>query len=130
MRRDRLRKLVKVQKKLREIAELRLKRLRDEERRLKLEQTETIAALNGAGPLHGLFVEPMARRLQDLSSRLTVTANAVARELKATIAETARVKYLERLTAETELAYDRQRARQEIVEIAETNSRKPGASLP
>jgi hypothetical protein len=113
-----LQKLLAVQTKLREIAELRLKRLRDEEARLKQEQTETITALNDGGPLHGLFVEPMARRLQDLSGQLTSATGAIARELAATITETAKAKHLERLTADAELAHSRRQERKELLNNA------------
>lgn len=127
-RRDRLRKLLSVQGKLRELAELRLKRLRDEEARLKLEQSETLAALNGEGPLHGLFVEPMARRLQTLSGRLAGTVKAITTELNGTIAAVARVKHLERLTAQAELGHARQQERKGLMEVAETSMRKPPVS--
>jgi hypothetical protein len=130
MRRDRLRKLLAVQGKLREISELRLKRLRDEETRLKQERTDTIEALNGGGPLHGLFVEPMARRLHDLSGRLTETTNAIAKELSVTIAASAKVKHLERLAANAEVEHDRQQERKDLLEIAETSLGKTNASLP
>lgn len=130
MRRDRLRKLLAVQSKLREIAELRLQRLREEEARLKRETTETIEALNGAGPFHGLFVAPMARRLQDLSSRLTHASSAVAKQQHAAIMEAARTKHLERLTASAATAHDRQQERKELLEIAEASLRKNPASLP
>jgi hypothetical protein len=130
MRRDRLRKLLKAQGKLREISELRLKRLRDKEMRLKQEQAETIEALNGDGPLHGLFVEPMARRLQDLSGRLSAVTNAIAKELSVIIAESAKVKHLRRLTANAELEHDRLQERKELLGIAEISLRKSNASLP
>jgi hypothetical protein len=128
--RDRLRKLLAVQTKLREIAELRLKRLRDEEARLKQEQSETIQALNGGGPLHGLFVEPMARRLQDLSGRLSSATGAIARELTVTITETAKARHLERLNADAEMAHNRHLERKELLDVAETSLRKNSASLP
>lgn len=130
IRRDRLRKLLAVQNKLREISELRLTRLWEEEVRLKQEQTGTIEALNDGGPLHGLFVEPMARRLRNLSGCLIDTSNAIVKELNIAVAESAKVKHLKRLAADAEVEHDRQQERKELLEIAESSLRKSNASLP
>ena len=60
-------RLLAVEKQMKRIAEANLADLQRRTAALQDEQRELVAALNGEGPLHGLFVDAVARKLTRLA---------------------------------------------------------------
>jgi hypothetical protein len=110
-------------------AEWRLARLRREEHALVEEQSSVIAALNADQPLHGLFVDTMARHLRVISEKLETVRKSLAVRSAELEKETIQLKQAERLLEDADRVHSRATEQKELSEIIESALNR-GASLP
>lgn len=74
-------------------------------------QAQTIAAMNAGSPLHGLFVEQTARRLESLARQRRSLEGAIARQGEAVRAEARREKAAAALLADADRKAEEERRR-------------------
>jgi len=130
---DRLAKLariVEVKEHQRRSAEWRLGRLRREESAVIEDQRTLIAALNEDQPLHGLFVETMAKHLGALSQRLDTLRQTQARESAELQTRTGQLRQAERLLEDTSRRQARVDEWKELSEVIDAALARDDASLP
>jgi hypothetical protein len=125
-----LRRIAAAKDQQRRATEWRIARLAGEERAALAEQAAIVAALNGEQPLHGLFVETMARHLRVLAGRIETIRDAIATETAALRLQTGQMKQAERMLAETARSHARALEAKALAEIVEAAAARRAASLP
>lgn len=123
-------RVVEVKRQQVRLSEFALARLELDSRKLIEEQSAIMAALNAEQPLHGLFVETMARHLKALSGKIDALENAKAAERARLIAQKGQLKHAERLCTGAEREHARAEENKELTEIVEAVSARRAASLP
>lgn len=111
------------------IAEAKLAGLRRQAEALAVAQRDTVAALNADGPLHGLFVNSMARNLRRLGAELAAVTERWAAEEERLLLHARRAKVAARAAAAAAAEHRRARERVHLAEIIESALARD-ASLP
>lgn len=125
-----LQRIVEVKEHQRRAAEWRLARLVREEQRVLEDQRSVIAALNADQPLHGLFVETMARHLRVASEKLEALRRSIAMRTAELQTQTGQLKQAERMLRDAVREHDRTAEWKELSEIIEAKLARDAASLP
>ena len=125
-----LARIVEVKEHQRRAAEWRLARLRQEELAVQEDQRSVIAALNADQPLHGLFVETMARYLRAASEKLDALRRAIDLQAAELEDQTSQLKQAERLSRDSTRQHDRAVERKELSEMIDAALARGDASLP
>jgi len=125
-----LQRIVEVKEHLRRSAEWRLARLTRDELALLEDQRSVIAALNADQPLHGLFVEAMARSLRSTSEKLDRVRSAQAKERAELAAQTSQLRQGERALREVARQHERVAEGKALTEAVEADLARRDASLP
>ena len=125
-----LARIVEVKEHQRRAAEWRLARLRQEELVIVEDQRSVIAALNADQPLHGLFVETMARHLRAASEKLDALRRAIDLQAAELEDQTSQLKQAERLSRDSTRQHDRAVERKELSEMIDAALARGDASLP
>jgi len=129
---DRLKKIqrvVAVQQRLHQLAELRLAALKREGAEIQLGQEDLVGALNKDDAFHGLFVDAMARRLRVLAREAERVARAREAQHERVLHEAMRLKRTERMAEIVDRAHkagERRRGFQDLLESIVRND----ASFP
>jgi hypothetical protein len=123
-------RIVEVKEHQRRSAEWRLGRLRQQEAVVLEDQRTLVAALNEDQPLHGLFVETMARRLGALSQRLDTLRQAQARQAAELETQTGQLRHAERMLGDVSRRQARADEWKELSEVIDAALARDDASLP
>ena len=125
-----LARIVEVKDHQRRSAEWRLGRLRQEEAAVLDDQRAIIAALNEDQPLHGLFVEAMARHLGALSQKLDQLHEAQARQTAELRTHTGQLRQADRMLTDATRKQVRADEWKELSEVIDAALARHDASLP
>jgi hypothetical protein len=125
-----LARIVEVKEHQRRSAEWRLGRLRREEAGVLQDQRTLIAALNEDQPLHGLFVETMARHLGVLSQKLDALRQAQALQTAELQTQTGQLRQAEHMLEDTSRKQARADEWKELSEVIDAALARDDASLP
>lgn len=111
-------------------AEWRLARLRQQEQLVMEDQRSVIAALNGEQPLHGLFVETMARHLRVTSERLDALRRAQDLQVAELERQTGQLKHAERMLRDVTRQDNRSAEWKTLSDVIDAALARHDASLP
>jgi hypothetical protein len=125
-----LTRIVEVKEHQRRAAEWRLARLRQQELALVEDQRSVIGALNADQPLHGLFVETMARHLRVSSEKLEVIRRSITLRAAEVEAQSIQLKQAERLLRDAAREHDRAAEWKELQRVIDATMTRGDASLP
>ena len=125
-----LARIVEVKEHQRRSAEWRLGRLRREEAAMLEDQRSLIAALNEDQPLHGLFVETMAKHLGVLSQKLDALHQAQVRKTAELQAHTGQLRQADRMLVDVSRRQARADEWKELSEVIDAVLARDDASLP
>ena len=125
-----LARIVEVKEHQRRAAEWRLARLRKEELNVLEDQRSVIAALNADQPLHGLFVETMARHLRAASEKLDVVRKSIELRAAELETQTGQLKQAERLLRDAARQHNRSAEWKELADVIDASVARGDASLP
>jgi hypothetical protein len=125
-----LARIVEVKDHQRRSAEWRLGRLRQEEAAVLEDQQAIIAALNEDQPLHGLFVEAMAKHLGVLSQKLDHLRRAQARQTAELRTHTGQFRQADRMLADASRKQARADEWKELSDVIDAALARRDASLP
>ncbi|MBF9235641.1 hypothetical protein [Microvirga alba] len=123
-------RLLKVQEQLHKIAEWKLVSLRRQVTDLQETQTVLIQALNSDDALHGLFVEPAARRLHALAGQEEQVRQARDAQNEVVLDRAMQVKRTERVVDALALEYQRTTEKRDYLALLDGFASKSDASLP
>ena len=124
------RRVLDVQLKLQQIAELKLAELRSREQELFAEEADLVRYLSGESPLAGVLSSSLARRLRKNGQNLLETRQAKASEEKALLDRAARAKLSERMVERLDLDLRRTEERSELGDLVERFLARSSASFP
>jgi hypothetical protein len=127
---ENLRRLVALKERQRQATEGKLARLDAEERAAAAEEAEIIAALNDTQPLHGLFVDVMARHLRVVAERRIAIRQAKAEETARLQNETRQLRHSEKVHDELARRHDRMMEEKALAELIDAAASRDAASLP
>jgi hypothetical protein len=96
-RAEKIARMVSVQRHMRRLEEWKLIQLQRREDDLHDEERSLIGSLNAEEPLHGLFVEAMARRLSSIGKETAVVGVAKGVQTNTVLAESRKLKHVERM---------------------------------
>lgn len=125
-----LARIVEVKEHQRRSAEWRLGRLRREEAAMLEDQRSLIAALNEDQPLHGLFVETMAKHLGVLSQKLDALRQAQVRQTAELQTHTGQLRQADRMLVDVSRRQARADEWKELSEVIDAVLARDDASLP
>jgi hypothetical protein len=125
-----IRRIVQLKEQQCRSVEWALARLEREEQELLAEQDAVLAALNAEQPLHGLFVEAMAKHLRAISRRLDSARQRKEAERARLQLEKGQLKHSERIRTAVERAHARMLENKELMEIVDAAAARGRASLP
>jgi hypothetical protein len=125
-----LARIVEVKEHQRRSAEWRVGRLRQQESVVLEDQRTLIAALNEDQPLHGLFVETMARHLGALSQRLDALRQAQALQVAELEGQTSQLRQAERMMLDVTRRQSRADEWKELSDVIDAALARDDASLP
>lgn len=125
-----LARIVDLKNHQRRAGEWRLAALKRHEEQLLDDQEQLIGALNADQPLHGLFVEAMAKHLRMLSGELDRTRLAEARTAAEVVRHSVQLKVAEKLHDATARVSDRAAEAKELAELIDAALAQGRASLP
>jgi hypothetical protein len=125
-----IRRILAVQERLHELAELRVATLDREKAELKAGQETLVDALNRDETLHGLFVEAMARRLSALAREADRVGRALDVQTKHLFEEGLRLRRTERMSEKVQRDYLKAVWKQGFADLLETLAQNDDASLP
>jgi hypothetical protein len=111
-RRRKIARLLLVQDRMHQLAELKLARLAQRRSEIDAARVDLIHALNDDGAFNGLFVDAIARRLEKLAREAEHVDRAKAEQAKRVLAEARRMKTTERLSGR--LDREARRAREKV----------------
>jgi hypothetical protein len=107
-----------------------LARLEREEQDLLSEQDAMLAALNAEQPLHGLFVEAMAKHLRAIARRLDAVRERKDAKRAQLKLQKGQLRHSERIRSGVENTHERLLENKELMEIVEAAAARGRASLP
>ncbi|MQT12736.1 hypothetical protein [Segnochrobactrum spirostomi] len=123
-------RILKVQQDMQKLADWRLATLRREAGELAVAQEEIVAVFNDDDRLHGILIDPMARRLRMLAAEADrVKVETVAQEQRVLV-QSRKLKQTERLLERTTQEEERARERRELEALLDAVLAKRDASLP
>ena len=125
-----LARIVEVKEHQRRSADWRLGRLRQEEAAMLEDQRTLIAALNEDQPLHGLFVETMAKHLSALSQKLDTLRQAQVRQTAELQTHTGQLRQADRMLTDVSRRQARADEWKELSEVIDAALARDDASLP
>jgi len=125
-----LARIVEVKEHQRRSAEWRLARLRQQEQLVVEDQRSVIAALNAEQPLHGLFVETMARHLRVASEKLDALRKAQDLQVAELERQTGQLKQAERMLRDVTRQDNRSAERRTLSDVIDAALARDDASLP
>jgi hypothetical protein len=96
-RTQKIARMVAVQRQLHRLAEWKLVQLQRREADLHDQECSLIGSLNAEEPLHGLFVQAMAKRLASIGQESTVVGRARQSQSDIVLAECRKLKHAERM---------------------------------
>ena len=111
-RRKKIERILTVQRKMHQLAEVRLAQLQRRGTELDEAQISLIRALNEDGAFQGLFIDAMARRLEKLAGEADNVKRAQAEQAARVLAEARRMKTTERFSGK--LDRETKRAREKV----------------
>jgi hypothetical protein len=123
-------RILKVRERLHQLEELRLANLDREHEELKHGQEVLVAALNQDEPLHGLFVEAMARRLNALARETDRVNRALDVQTRRLFEEGLSLKRTERMTDKVRREYLKDAWKRGFEDLLETPAGRDDASFP
>lgn len=123
-------RILKVRERLHQLEEMRLVNLDRERAELKRGQEVLVAALNQDEPLHGLFVEAMARRLNALARETDRVNRALDAQTKRLFEEGLSLRRTERMTDKVRRDYLKGAWKRGFEDLLQTIADKDDASLP
>jgi hypothetical protein len=129
-RAEKTRRVASVQAQIKRLEEWKLAELERRLAKSEEAQRETIAALNQDHPLHGLFIDVIARRLRTLTEEASRTRDIRDVQGRRLLACAGRSKSADRLAAAADRAEQRDIAKKELLELVETLAARRDASLP
>lgn len=122
-------RIVEVQKHLRDIAESNHLKIKQKIEALEQDQRELAEALSGEGALHGLFTDITVRRINALRREVQELKPALEQSARALIEQGGRLKSAERLLSDLEVEVQRVDERSELEAILEAALAQDTASL-
>jgi hypothetical protein len=125
-----IRRIVQLKEQQCRSVEWSLARLEREEKELLAEQDAVLAALNAEQPLHGLFVETMAKHLRMIARRLDALRQREEAERAQLQLQKGQLRHSERLRSGVERAHLRWLENKELLEIVDAAAARGGTSLP
>lgn len=123
-------RILKVQQDMQKLADWRLAMLRREAGELAVAQEEIVAVFNDDDRLHGILIDPMARRLRQLAAEAHRVKVETAAQEHRVLAQTRKLKQTERLLERTAQEEERARERRELEALLDAVLAKRDASLP
>jgi hypothetical protein len=130
---DRLKKIeriLSVQGKLHKLAEARLAALDRERQELSENEASLVDALNRDDPLHGIFVEAMARRLSALAREADKINRAREAQSRVLTEAGLQLRRTERMTDRVRREFVKQLGKRTFADFLETLNKVDDASLP
>lgn len=125
-----IRRVVQVKRQQCRSTDWALARLKQEEQAHLDEERAIVSALNADQPLHGLFLETMARHLRFVAQRLEAVRQAEAGERLKQLKQKAQLKQAERMLADAERQERRMAEGEALNEIVEMVASRGATSLP
>ena len=130
-RRDKIRRIKRLQADLHRLAEWRLAKLAQQERSLAEQQEAMLVSLNDEDALHGMFVGAMARRLKSLSGESEVVRAMHDAQSERVLTEAKRLKRVDQMAGRVEDEHRRDAEKRELAQIVDALlARRGDASLP
>ena len=127
---EKVARVVRVQKRLHQLAELRVAELDAAKRDLESGQASLLEALNRDASLQGLFIEAMARRLGVLARETERVGQALNVETSRLFDEALRLKRAERLSGRVRQAYLAEAWKRGFEQLLARLAASEDASLP
>ena len=130
---DRLKKIeriLSVQEKLHKLAEAKLATLDRERQELRDNEASLVDALNRDDPLHGIFVEAMARRLSALAREAEKINRAREAQSRLLTEAGLQLRRTERMTDRVRREFVKQLGKRTFADFLETLTKADDASLP
>ena len=123
-----LQRLLSVERQMKRIAEAKLADVQRREATLQEEQRSLLAALNGDGPFHGLFVDAAARKLTKLAEQADRVRTERQAQANRVLDRSLRVNRAERLVNNVARACRDELDKRQLAEVIEQAVSR--ASLP
>ncbi|MFC1460390.1 hypothetical protein ACETIH_27510 [Microvirga arabica] len=123
-------RILKVQERLKQEAELKVSLLEREAAELKTAQEMIIHSMNDHETLHGLFVDVAAKRLQALSTQEGHVEKAKIRQKAIALEKAMQAKRTEKMLTNLRDQNRRETEKKELVSILETLAKGGSASFP
>ncbi|WP_230533138.1 hypothetical protein [Microvirga roseola] len=123
-------RILKVQRQLHKLSELKLVRLERAIVELRAEEAALIESLNDSDALQGLFVDARAKRLQSLAGQVSQTEATKLVQGQRTLDRAMQAKRAERMADRLEKEDRRQGEKKSLQEILDRLPAKRDASLP
>lgn len=123
-------RILKVQDRLKQEAELKVSLLEREAADLQAAQEAIIHAMNGHDALHGLFVDVAAKRLQSLSTQESHVEKAKALQKAVAFEKAMQAKRTEKMLTNLKGQNRRETEKKDLAEILETLVKGGSASFP
>ncbi|WP_157961486.1 hypothetical protein [Microvirga flavescens] len=123
-------RLLKVQEQMHRIAEWKLAGLQRQASELRDAQETLIQTLNDDDALHGLFVAPAARRLQQLAGQSSQVEAAQTAQSQIVLDKAMQVKRTERMVGTLEQEHRRNTEKKDYLSLLDRLATKRDASLP
>lgn len=114
---EKMRRLMDVQERLCRMAEARLVEIERQQAELSRAQTDILASLNEGEPLHGLFVETMARHLHRLAGHAGELEAARQTQAQQVLNEAMKLKRVERHAAKVARSSREEEDKRSLAEI-------------
>lgn len=114
---EKMRRLIDVQERLCRMAEAKLADIERRQAELSRAQTDILASLNADEPLHGMFVETMARHLHRLACHAAELEEARRSQAQLVLNEAMKLKRVERYTARVARVSREQEDKRSLAEI-------------
>jgi hypothetical protein len=123
-------RILKVQERLKQEAELKVSLLEREAAELKATQETIIQSMNDHDTLHGLFVDVAARRLQALSTQESHVEKAKVRQKAVALEKAMQAKRTEKMLTNLKGQDRRETEKKDLASILETLAKGRSASFP
>ena len=123
-------RILKVQERLKQEAELKVSRLEREAAELRTAQEAIIHSMNDHSTLHGLFVDVAAKRLQALSTQEGHVEKAKVAQKAVALEKAMQAKRTEKMLTNLKDRSRREMEKKDLVAILETLAKGPSASFP
>ncbi len=123
-------RLLKVQKQLHKMAELKLIDLHRQEAELRSAQDAIIQSMNDHDALHGLFVDVMAKRLHALAGQTSRVETAKIAQREVAVDKAMQAKRTEKVVSGLQDELRRDAEKKNLLAILDSSFARTGASFP